>query len=111
MLTVLVLVVVMVVPVLLLLLFPRRHRVRRRVLLPPVLRPVHLDLLLPALLAAERRVTSVHEDVAGEGLAAEGAVLEEVVDVGDVRLVDVEHGRRLHGHGHGHGSTAPPPLP
>lgn len=53
----------------------------------------------------------VHEDVAGEGLAAEGAVLEEVVDVGDVRLVDVEHGRRLHGHGHGHGSTAPPPLP
>jgi hypothetical protein len=33
------------------------QRVRRRALLPPVLRPVHLDLLLPALLAAERRVT------------------------------------------------------
>lgn len=38
----------------------RGQRVRRRALLPPVLRPVHLDLLLPALLAAERRVTSAH---------------------------------------------------
>lgn len=42
----------------------------------------------------------VHEDVTGEGLAAEGALLEEVVDLGDVRLVDVEHGRR-------HRCTAP----
>ena len=47
--------VVVVVPVLL---AARGQRVRRRALLPPVLRPVHLDLLLPALLAAERRVTS-----------------------------------------------------
>ena len=39
----------------------------------------------------------VHEDVAGERLGAEGALLEEVVDLDDVRLVDVEHGRRLHG--------------
>jgi hypothetical protein len=52
---VVVMVVVVVVPVVLL---PRRHGVRRRVLLPPVPRPVHLDLLPPALLAAERRVTS-----------------------------------------------------
>ena len=48
-------VMVVVVPVLL---AARGQRVRRRALLPPVLRPVHLDLLLPALLAAERRVTS-----------------------------------------------------
>jgi hypothetical protein len=52
---VLTVVVVVVVPVVLL---PRRHCVRRRVLLPPVPRPVHLDLLTPALFAAERRVTS-----------------------------------------------------
>ena len=54
---VMVVMVVVVVPVL-----PAAcgQRVRRRALLPPVLRPVHLDLLLPALLAAERRVTSAH---------------------------------------------------
>jgi hypothetical protein len=32
----------------------------RGALLPPVLRPVHLDLLLPTLLAAERRVAPAH---------------------------------------------------
>jgi hypothetical protein len=59
---VVVVVVVVVVRVVLLLLpvlpAARGEGVRRRALLPPVLRPVHLDLLLPALLAAERRVTS-----------------------------------------------------
>lgn len=57
---VLVVVVVVRVVVLLLPVLPaaRGEGVRRRALLPPVLRPVHLDLLLPALLAAERRVTS-----------------------------------------------------
>jgi len=56
-LVVLMVMVVVVVPVL-----PAAcgQRVRRRALLPPVLRPVHLDLLLPALLTAERRVTSAH---------------------------------------------------
>lgn len=99
-----VMVVVVVVVVLPVLLLPRRrHRVRCRVLLPPVPRSVHLDLLLPALLAAERRVTPVHEDVAGEGLAAEGALLEEVVAVA-VRLVDVEHGRRRRLH-RAHGTS------
>lgn len=39
----------------------------------------------------------VHEDVAGERFGAEGALLEEVVDLDDVRLVDVEHRRRPHG--------------
>jgi hypothetical protein len=36
----------------------------------------------------------VHEDVSGERLGAEGALLQEVVALGDVTLVDVEHGRR-----------------
>ena len=46
--------------------FPLRHRRRRRLLrrqegvllLPPVPHAVHLDLLPPALVAAERRVPS-----------------------------------------------------
>jgi hypothetical protein len=46
----------LLLPVLLLL--AGGERVRRGALLPPVLGPVHLDLLLPVLLATERRVTS-----------------------------------------------------
>jgi hypothetical protein len=45
----------------------------------------------------ERPIGPVHEDVAGQRLVAEGALVEEVVDLHDVRLVDVEHGRRPHG--------------
>jgi len=59
---------------------------------PLLLGLVHLDLLLPALLAAERRVPSVHEDVAAaaEGLLAEVAGVEEVV--GPVVVVVGEEG-------------------
>jgi hypothetical protein len=43
----------------------RRRRLLRRggvLLLPPVLGAVHVDLLLPALVAAERRVPSSHKE-------------------------------------------------
>ncbi|WOL06119.1 hypothetical protein Cni_G14851 [Canna indica] len=51
----------------------------RRALPSLLLGVVRVHLLLPALLAAERRVPSVHEDVAvaGEGLPAEVAAVEE----------------------------------
>lgn len=55
---------------------------------------IHLDLLLPALLATERHIPSVHEDVAvaGKGLAAEEARVQEVVRLLVVEAVAEEPG-------------------
>lgn len=102
-------------------------------LLPAVPYAVHLDLLPPAVVAAERRVPSapsesdrggihtyartqafvntnrllhrrnivqytqtrpVHEDVAAERLAAEGALVQEAVGLLRLRVGDAERGRR-----------------